>query len=214
MVCVYFLCLSVCYKIGCSGYTDVNILYPYATKMDAVVTWKLTFCVSVCYNNGSSCYTDVNIFAYPYATRLDAVVTRMLTFCVSVCYNNGSSSYTEVNILRIRMLQQSMQWLHGCYHFAYPYATKMEAADTRMLTFCVSVCYKKRKHKPTQYTRAVALFILEPNYQHHHVKRSVILTSPPGRLTRRKNKENTSTNTGDQKAQANTVHKSGSSFHP
>ena len=27
--------------------------------------------------------------------------------------------------------------------YAYPYATKMDAVDTRMLTLCVSVCYKK-----------------------------------------------------------------------
>ena len=26
--------------------------------------------------------------------------------------------------------------------YAYPYATKMDAVDTRMLTLCVSVCYK------------------------------------------------------------------------
>ena len=74
---------------------------------------------------------------------MDAVVTRMLTFCVSVCYKNGCSGYTDVNIFRIRMLQKWLQWLHGCQHFPYPYATNMDAVVTRMLTFCVSVCYKK-----------------------------------------------------------------------
>ena len=55
-------CVSVCYKNGCSGYTDVNIFaYPYATRMEALVTRMLTFCISVCYNNGSTGYTDVNI---------------------------------------------------------------------------------------------------------------------------------------------------------
>ena len=73
---------------------------------------------------------------------MDAVVTRMLTFCVSVCYKHGCSGFTEVNILRIRMLQRWMQWLHGCSHFAFPYATKMDAVVTRRLTLCVSVCYK------------------------------------------------------------------------
>ena len=42
----------------------------------------------------------------------------------------------------IRMLQKWVLWLHGCYHLAYPYATKMDGVVTRMLTFCVSVCYK------------------------------------------------------------------------
>ena len=72
---------------------------------------------------------------------MGAVVTRLLTFCVSVCYSNGCCGYTDVNVLRIRMLQTWMLWLHGCYHFAYPYAAKMGAVVTRMLTFCVSVCY-------------------------------------------------------------------------
>ena len=75
---------------------------------------------------------------------MDAVVTRILTFCVSVCYKDGCSGYTEANSLRIRMLQKWMQWLHGGKQFAYPYATKMDAVVTRMLTFCVSVCYKNR----------------------------------------------------------------------
>ena len=89
---------------------------------------------------------------------MDAVVTRMLTFCVSVCYIKGSSGNTDVNILRIRMLQNGCSgfrdanilrirvlpgWMqHGSSHFAYPYATKMDAVVTRMLTFCVSMCYK------------------------------------------------------------------------
>ena len=76
-------------------YVFISYAYPYATKMDAVVTRMLTFCVSVCYKNGCSGYTDVNIFAYPYAAK------------------NGCSGYTDVNILRIRMLQKWMQWLHG-----------------------------------------------------------------------------------------------------
>ena len=72
---------------------------------------------------------------------MDAVVTRLLTFCVSVCYTSGCCGYTDVNILRIRMLHKLMPWLHGCSHFAYPYATQMDAVVTRLLTFCVSVCY-------------------------------------------------------------------------
>ena len=95
-------CVSVCYKNGCSGYREVNILRICMLK------------------NGCSGYTEVNIlricmlqkwlqwlhgcsdvsvcyvFAYPYATEMDAVVTGMLTF------------------LRIRMLQKWMQWIHGC----------------------------------------------------------------------------------------------------
>ena len=48
-------CVSVCYKNGCSGYTEVNILrIRMLQKMDAVVTRMLTFCVSVCYKNGCS----------------------------------------------------------------------------------------------------------------------------------------------------------------
>ena len=75
---------------------------------------------------------------------MDAAVTRMFLFCVSVCYKNRCGGYADVFILRIRMLQKWRQWLHGCFHFAYPYATKMEAVDTRMLRFCVSVCYRNR----------------------------------------------------------------------
>ena len=92
--------------------------------------------------NKCKCFLG-QIFLYPYATKMGAVVTRMLiTFCVSVCYKNGCCGYTDVNILRVRMLQKWVLWLHGCLHFAYPYATKMGAVVTRMLTFCVSVCYK------------------------------------------------------------------------
>ena len=67
---------------------DILLFRMQMQKMDAVVTWMLTFGFSICKkSNGCSGHMQ----------KMDAVVTWVLTFCVSVCKK-----------------LKWMQWSHGC----------------------------------------------------------------------------------------------------